>query len=79
MGVGCATMVGYSVPDMKTHWLRKRASKEELDALRSVAEKLGLDASTTLWFLVREKQRELGIEVPKAGAGRSKKRRARAA
>jgi hypothetical protein len=61
----------------KSEWWKMRASKADLAALRSVAETLALPASATVWFLVREKQRELGLEVP--SATRSKKRRARAA
>jgi hypothetical protein len=73
-------MVGYSVAYMKTRWLRKRASKEDLDALRSVAEMLGLDASSALWFLVHQKHRELALEAARiSGATGSKKRRSRAA
>jgi hypothetical protein len=54
-------MVRYTVQHMKTEWIKKRASRADLDALQSVATTLGLDASATLWFLVREKQRELGL------------------
>jgi hypothetical protein len=64
---------------MKTQRLFFRASEEDLEVLRSVAETLGLKAPQAIFTVLREKQRELGIEVPKAGATRSKKRRARAA
>lgn len=68
--------MGYTVPHMKTEWWKMRASKADLAALRSVAETYALPASATIWFLVREKQRELGLDVPSAGgATRSKKRR----
>ena len=73
--------MGYTVHHMsKTEWWKMRASKADLAALRSVAETFALPASATIWFLVREKQRELGLDVAqsKAPAG-SKKRRSRAA
>lgn len=68
----------YTVLHMKTEWLKKRASQSDLDALQSVAETLGLDASATLWFLVREKQRELAEQAARATprAAGSKRRRA---
>ena len=73
-------MVGYSVAHMKTRWLRKRASEEDLAALRSVAEMLGLDASSALWFLVHQKHRELRAVTARIDAATgSKKRRSRAA
>lgn len=67
--------MGYNVPHMKTEWLKIRASQADLDALQSVSETLVLDASTTLWFVVHEKLRDLRRDSPPPEAGSKKKRR----
>ncbi len=70
--------MGYTVAYMKTEWLRKRASREDLDALQSLAKKLGLDASSALWFVVREKLRELDQQSQPRGTAGKKSRRSAA-
>jgi hypothetical protein len=64
---------------MKTQRLFFRASPEDLEVLRSVADTLGLAVSQAIFTVLREKRRELGLDVPKATAARSKKQRKSAA
>lgn len=71
---------------MKTQRLRIRASQEDLDLLKSVALTLGLDASSAIWSVLREKERELAVQAAliaqstqSATAPGGKKRRPRAA
>ena len=66
---------------MKTQRLFFRATPEDLDVLNSVSETLGLDASSTIWSVLRKEQRELAVQAALAApsATKSKKRRSRAA
>jgi len=63
---------------MKDSLTTLRFDDRDREALRAVAESLGIDMSNTIRFLIHEKHRELGKGSPPP-ATRSKKRRARAA
>jgi hypothetical protein len=70
----------YYVHQMKRQRLFFRASEEDLEVLRSVADTLGLKASQAIFTVLREKQLALAVRAAKAnGATGSKKRRPRAA
>jgi hypothetical protein len=64
MMVRVGSPMGHTIPHMKRTWLKIGCSDVDLAVLREVANLLGVDVSSTVRLLAREKWRELNKAQP---------------